>query len=312
MPPPGLLRRADQQASSAFYPDLEKQIAGYAGVEKDNIVIGSGAAPLIEMLFNLFARKNLILAHPSFSAFEFLCKAYGIRYKRWGLDLNMDYNIANLPEIDQDSIVVLASPNNPTGTSIKEELLSYLLDKYSDTLFIVDEVYAEFSDKTLERLIKQYSNLILIRSFSKAFGLAGVRIGYLICPEQISRQLKKVILPFVLNHFSEIALKTILSDNDVLSDIRSKISKVVQERDKMVDAIRNKKHASMSAFKSHANFLLVKFFKEKQFQNALEALQNNNIKVLNLSHIPDLSCSMRITTGTPDENEKMLNCLLNS
>jgi len=296
---------------SAFYPELERQIADYAGVEKDNIVIGTGAAKLLEMLFNLFARKNLIIAHPSFSLFEFLCKAYGINYKTWELDQNLEYTVDNLSEVEEDSVVVIASPNNPTGTIIKEEQLHYLLRKYSSSLFIVDEVYSEFCSYTLESLIKQYSNLILVRSFSKAFGLAGARIGYLICSEQISEQLKKVTLPFVLNHFSEIVLNTILKDSNILTDIKNKIRQVVQDRDKMFYAIRNNNDTKISVYDSHANFLLVRFSEEEHFKNALTALQNKNIKILDLSHIPSLPYSMRISIGTPNENDMVLNCLLN-
>jgi len=296
---------------SAFYPELEKQIADYAGVEKDNVVIGSGAAKLIEMLFNLFARKNLIIAHPSFSLFELLCRGYGISYKNWELNQNLEYTIDSLPEVEDDSVIVLASPNNPTGTVIREELLHYVLEKYSNSLFIVDEVYSEFCSYTLEKLVKQYSNLILVRSFSKAFGLAGARIGYLISSEQISEQLNKVTLPFVLNHFSEIALNTILEDNNILTNIKNKIQQVTQDRNKMLDEIRNNKDASINVYDSHANFLLVRFSEGKHFRNALIALQNKNIKILDLSHIPSLPYSMRISIGTPNENDMVLNCLLN-
>jgi len=297
---------------SAFYPELERQIADYSGVGKENIVIGTGAAKLIEMLFNLFARKNLIVAHPSFSLFEFLCRAYGINYKNWELNQNLEYTIDNLPEVEADSVVVLASPNNPTGTIISEELLHYLLGKYSNSLFIVDEVYSEFCIYTLEGLIKQYPNLILVRSFSKAFGLAGARIGYLISSEQITEQLNKITLPFVLNHFSEITLTTILKDSNILTDIKNKIHQLIRDRDKMFDAIRNAKDTSISVYDAHANFLLVRFSKEKHFKKVLAALQNEDIKILDLSHIPSLTYSMRISIGTPAENDMVLNCLLDS
>jgi len=297
---------------SAFYPELEKQIADYAGVGTDNIVIGTGAAKLLEMLFNLFARKNLVIARPSFSLFELLSRAYGINYKNWELDQNREYTIDTLPEVREDSVVVFASPNNPTGTVVREELLHYLLGNYPNSLFIVDEVYSEFCNYTLERLIDQYSNLILVRSFSKAFGLAGARIGYLICSEQISEQLKKVTLPFVLNHFSEIALTTILKDSKILTDIKNKIRQVIQARDKMFYAIRNENDTKISVYESHANFLLVRFSEEERFKNALIALQNKNIKILDLSHITSLPYSMRISIGRPNENDMVLNCLLNS
>lgn len=298
---------------SAYYPELEDLISSYAGVKKENIVIGTGAAQLIEMLFNLFARKELVIAHPSFSLFEFLCKAYGIQYKRWELDKEMNYNLDLLPQIKRHSVVVLASPNNPTGTIIQEELLHNLLNQHQDSLFVVDEVYSEFSDKTLEGLIEKYPNLILIRSFSKAFGLAGARIGHLICPKEITKQLKKIVLPFVLNHFSETALKTIMTNSEILFDIKNKILKVIQDRDEMIEAIRkSSKSTDIKAYNSHANFLLVKFRDEKQFQNAFKSLKNKSIHILNLSHIPSLDCSMRISIGLPDENKKVLECLLNS
>jgi histidinol-phosphate aminotransferase len=297
---------------SAYYPILERKIAHYSGVNRENIVIGTGAAPLIEMLFNLFSRKNLIIAHPSFSLFEFLCKAYGINYQTWKLDQSLQYNHAFFPELNTGSVIVLASPNNPTGTVIKAELLSSLLNLYPDSLFIVDEVYSEFCNKTLEGLINEYSNLILVRSFSKALGLAGARIGYLVSSEPITKQLKKIVLPFVLNHFSEIVLETILSTENILQDIKSKINRVVEDRDYMVNRINEKGiQSGIVSYQSEANFILVKFTDEQYYKKSCEALEKENINILRLSHISALKQTMRISIGTPEENEKVLKCLLN-
>jgi histidinol-phosphate aminotransferase len=296
---------------SPYYPVLESYIAKYAGVNSDSIVLGIGAGHLIDMLFNLFGRKNLVIAHPSFSLFEFLCRAYGIQYKKWKLDEQFNYTASTLPTLNNQTVVVLASPNNPTGTLIKKDLLESLLKENPQTLFVVDEVYSEFSQMTNKELLKDYSNLILIRSFSKAFGLAGVRAGYLISSKSIAKHLRKIVLPFVLNHYSEITLKTILTNEDILNNILGKINQVRQERNRIYNelkALEVKK--GFSVYPSHANFLLIRFQDKQKLYNYLFELSKKQIHVLNLSHVQELENSIRITIGKPVENDKVLDCLL--
>lgn len=295
---------------SPYYPGIESQLANYAGVEKSNIVLGIGAAQLITMLFNLLARKNLIITYPSFSLFEYLCRTYGINFQRWKLDENFEYNAGNLPPLRKETVIILASPNNPTGTLIRKTLLESLLKENPETFFIVDEVYSEFSNCTNKELLKSHSNLILIRSFSKAFGLAGVRAGYLLCSTQIAKQLRKLVLPFVLNHYSEITLKTILTSKTITFDILDKINKVSSERDRIYKELKNLETTTdFQVFPSHSNFLLLKFLDETKFSRYLSRLEEQHIRVMNLSHLEELKNSIRLTIGKPEENDKALKCL---
>ncbi len=104
---------------SPYFPGLENLIAEYAGVKNSNIVLGIGAGQLINMLFNFFGNKRIIIAHPSFSLFEFLCRAYGFTHYKWKLDEQFQYSTSTFPDIQGEAVVVLASPNNPTGTVIE-------------------------------------------------------------------------------------------------------------------------------------------------------------------------------------------------
>jgi histidinol-phosphate aminotransferase len=295
---------------SPYFPELEELIADYSGVNNSNIVLGIGAGQLINMLFNFFGNKKLIITHPSFSLFEFLCRAYDFNYLRWNLDKDLQYSASNFPAIAEEAVVVLASPNNPTGTIINKDLLRELLKDNPDKIFLLDEVYAEFSKVSHKDLLKYYPNLIIIRSFSKAFGLAGVRAGYLICAEPVALQLRKIVLPFVLNHFSEITLKTVLKNSDIRQDITNKIQKVTRERDRLYKELKaHEKNAGFTIYPSNSNFLLLKFQNKSRFKQYLAHLQEKNIQVLDLSSVEGLDHAMRITIGRPEENNKVIECV---
>lgn len=293
-----------------YYTELEDLIAKYQGVDKDQIALAAGSANLITTLLNYAAinKNQIVIAQPSFSLYEFHCKTYGITYETWKLNKDLEYDISLLPKLKPISIVLFASPNNPVGNIISQEDLEYMLKTFQQTFFIVDEVYYEFSEISFSPLIKKYPNLILLRSFSKSFSAAGLRIGYLLSQQSNTEHIRKLILPFSLNYLSMIFIQKVLSNDDIISQINlrieyTKLEKLrIESELKSIDPLEDKYHIHQT----YGNFCLILFKNETVFNLANKLLSEADIELLDLSKTPMLANSMRMTIGQKTENDAVL------
>lgn len=293
-----------------YYNELEAKLAQYCGVQKEQVVPAAGSANIIAALLNYFGvnKRQIVLAHPSFSLYEYHCKTYGIPYELWKLNENLEYDVGNLPALKPYSMVMFASPNNPVGNVIPTEMLEQLLKDNSKSIFVVDEVYSEFCDANLTPLLKRHSNLILLRSFSKSFSSAGIRVGYLIANERFANNIRKLIIPFALNYMAvELALG-LLSEPEFIAENKKNILLTINERVRMEKGLRNigSRKGKFSITHSNGNFLMLKFANNTQFEIINRILSEEGIVVLNLFNVPMLKNSMRITIGKPEENDAVL------
>ena len=292
--------------------EIEYLIGDYIGVNAENIVVSAGAANLITCLFNYFSHQNfsIVIAQPSFSLYEYHCKTFGIQYVTWKLNDQLEYDLSLFPTTKDKSLVVFASPNNPVGNCLSIDDMEKLLIEYPQSLFLVDEVYYEFSGATFQPLLGKYSNLILVRSFSKTFSAAGVRLGYGICSADHAAQIRKLILPFSLNHFASIFAKSLLNNTNLRDVNESFIKSIINERDKLYYEL--KKLSNYSHFDlgfSFGNFLLIRFSSPDIFDRYLNALSESGIQVLNVSGTPMLENCLRVTIGSQNENDAFLSVI---
>jgi len=297
-----------------YYTDLENTIADYCGVKKGQVVTASGSASIITTLLNYFTinNKQIVAAYPSFSLYEYHCSTYGIPLERWKLNADLEFDMSLLPELRPFSLVIFASPNNPTGNLIKTDDLINILHNYPNSFFIIDEVYHEFSGTSIQSLIDEYPNLLLLRSFSKTFSAAGLRIGYALGNHLIIEQIRKLILTFSLNYLSMQFVSTILSDKEYVSEIHSNIQKTIKERERVFLKLSelSRDYKKFTIKKSYGNFILIRFIADEFYTRFSDLLRKSHIILLDVSNIEVLRNSYRFTMGKLEENEKVIRLLM--
>lgn len=287
--------------------EIEKLICQHLGIGEEHIVSVSGSVTLITTLISHYylQGRDIIFAHPSFAFYEYHCLTNQIPFSKWLLNDNLDYDPDLLPVIKKESMVIFASPNNPTGNILPIPVLESLLEKNPETIFIADEVYFEYAGFSFEQLIYKYDNLLLIRSFSKTFSAAGVRLGYLLGNKAMASTIRKLILPFSINHFAIQFAKVILQNDQLIDLFQEKLLRLVWEREAQYDILTRPEFQKFFSVKeSHTNFLLIRFFSEIEFHKVINHLEKSKIKVYNASMIPMLENCMRVSIGAHEENTR--------
>lgn len=298
----------------AFDSELSSLIANYSGTKSENILTGPGSNHLIALLLSTLTRANhskVIVARPSFALYEMHCHYEGIEYETWNLNANLDYDLDLLPEVTPGSIIIFASPNNPVGNVLPFEDLERMLKLYPDSMIIADEAYFEFIDRPYTPLLETYDNLILLRTFSKTMGAAGLRIGYMIAAQKYVAELQKLRLPFLLNKFALVAAKEIMVDNEMKKFRENVIQLALRERKRLYISISEMKHLKCEIKKPNANFLLLKFETQDICETVYNKLIENGILVRNVSGGPGLTGCLRASIGTESENSSLIKTLNN-
>jgi histidinol-phosphate aminotransferase len=310
-----LLKKSWNRYPPADNSNLEELIAMYTGLSPDSIALAPGSAHIITTLLNYFYinQNHIVIAQPSYTLFDYHCKTYGINYEPWLLNKSLEYDVALLPALTEKSVVIIASPNNPVGNSISIEQLETILNHINKPLVILDAVYFEFSNTDYNPLLKKYNNLIILRSFSKAFPLAGIRLGYVCSSELLISIVKKLILMFSINQFTRTCASTILSNPEYLLKMENLVLDIINERDYLYHRLLElAADGGIEIKKSEGNFLLVKIHDTENFNKTLTTFDKKKINVLNTSNLCMLENTIRISIGKPSENNLILNCLKSS
>ncbi len=248
-----------------IYPDpsalkLRESISSFLGMDgiaEKNIAVGNGSDELLQYIFIAFLNKEDIVIYPnlSFEMFPILSQIVGVKDIK--LELNSSLELETQSVIDafqryKPKLFLICRPNNPTGWAIsREELLKILEEsRKNNILVVVDEAYTEFMGETLCYLVNSFDNLIILRTFSKAFSLAGLRLGYAISNEDIISDLMAVKLPYNVDSFSQMVGRIVLNYKD---EILSRIDEITKERDRIYNALL--KLPKVQVFPSSANFL---------------------------------------------------------
>ena len=292
-----------------IYPDakqteLRKLLQGYTGVGAEHIVAGNGSDQLIDLVLRLFVGPGdeVINCVPTFDIFRFsteMCNGKLIEVPR---DKNyfIDVSAVKRAISKKTKIIVLANPNNPTGTTIPQQDILELVD--TGVPVLADEAYAEFSGETVAQLVTQYKNLMVLRTFSKWAGLAGLRVGYGIFPPKVAEYLLKIKLPFTVNAAAVVAVRETLADIDYVLD---KVKAIVAERERLFGKLS--KLEWLKPFPSQANFIFCNVLKGKASEIQQE-LENRGILVRYFDQ-PLLRNAIRISVGKPEENDALIKAL---
>lgn len=296
--------------NASLYPtadasNLRRALTEYTGFPIENIVAaGPGMDSLIDALNKLFVGDGdeVIIPVPTFTY-------YGISAVGFGgipvyVPLNPDYSFnadAVLKAVtDKTKIIWLCSPNNPTGNLVAAEDVVKLAEKTNAIIFI-DEAYVEFSEaRSLSFLLKEYENIVIGRTFSKAFGLAGMRLGYTIAPAWITSGLLRVLPPFAVSVLAEAAAIAAINDKEYL---KASVEMVQAERQKLIESISK---TSYKAYPSEGNFIIVDV-SPKNSKAAVDSFLRNGIIIRSCDSFQNIGKNtVRITVGTSEMNQKIV------
>lgn len=279
-------------------------LAEYVGLGPEHIVTGSGCDELIDLSLRMFLSpgERTIDLTPTFGMYSFCAKVCGGQVVQVPRDQRFDVDLEAVREVAKSGakVVMLASPNNPTGNVTSQEKVRQLLEM--GLVVIVDETYHEFSGHTVLPLLRDYPNLLVLRSFSKWAGLAGLRVGFGVMDPEVVRVMLTMKPPYNLSKAAEVALLASLEDRDSLL---SRVRAIVTERDRMADLL--KKIPGVKPWPSHANFVLCQL-PSGLGSRVYEALTRRGIFVRYFSD-PRLQDFVRITAGFPEHTDALVQAL---
>lgn len=294
--------------------ELRDEISRYAGgarIEKDNVVLGAGVDGVLDTLARIFIADGdeALIPIPTFSLYESLVKIAGgvPRYIKRESGENFDVPVKDLISAcnEKTKLIFISSPNNPTGNCIPEDEIREIIESVdSRAMVVIDEAYAEFAGSSLVNLVTGYENVAVMRTFSKAFGLAGLRVGYGIIPEWLTSAYKKVAIPFSVN---SIAIKAAIAALRDQAYLRKTVELVKHERAFLTENLRR---VFEKVYPSEANFVLADVSPAKSAV-VYAALMKRGIIVRDCSSFRGAGDSfIRVTVGTREQNEKVVEALI--
>ncbi|HWR07702.1 histidinol-phosphate transaminase [Sporomusa sp.] len=289
------------------YPEISAQslkavIAADFGLTASNVLIGNGSSEILEALCYAYggAGRSIVYPSPSFSMYGIYAKLADSQPVP--VALNTDYTLdadKMLAAAKQAAagVILLCNPNNPTGIVMPPEQVEYIAAN-TRSLVVVDEAYHEFYGKTSVALLSKYPHVAIARTFSKAYGLAAARVGYLLANAEIAGTIGKVLLPYNVNALTLITAETVFG---MRQEFAGSLAENSSERERMTAALGAV--AGLTVYPSQTNFLLVKSDNAAALAARLSA---SGIGVRDFSTAPGLTGCIRIGIGTPAENNAVL------
>jgi len=295
------------------YPDpvqrkLRESIASRIGVPVEMIFAGVGSDEIIDLLIRLTCSPQsdtIGVLEPTYGVYQVAAHVNDVEVRT--IPLDEDFQLS-LKRVEADllpsmKIVFCCSPNNPTGNLLSRETLLSLASSFTNSLLVVDEAYIEFAGGgTLAADVPLYENLIVLRTLSKAWGLAGARVGYCIAHPQLVSYLLRIKSPYNLNAASSSLAIAALANTKFLQET---VALVRSERGRMAALLEDHAAVVRRVYPSDANFLLVEF---QDAANVFDALYRNGIVVRKRSEERLANC-LRITIGTPGENDRVISII---
>lgn len=289
------------------YPDphqrtLKKSLSKIKGISVDNICIGNGSDEIIDLVFRIFCepqKDSVIICPPTYGMYEVSANINNVNIIKIPLDSNFELNVDEI--LSQNAkCLFLCSPNNPTGNSLKN--IEVLMNEFNG-IIIVDEAYIDFSDKpSFIGRLSEFPNLIIMQTFSKAWALASARVGIAYADSNIIKLMDKTKPPYNVSRFNqEVALKALSKPKK----FERRLKVILEQRDNLLKEF-TKISVIKKVFPTDANFILIKVSDADKLYNYLVS---NKLIVRNRNSV--ISDCIRITVGTPKENEALIEALKN-
>lgn len=294
------------------YPDplqweLKRKIAAIKNIEAENILLGNGSDECIDLLIRAFcepASDNIVICSPTYGMYEVYGQINNVEVRQVPLTPVFQLDLESLEQaIDAHTkLIFLCSPNNPTGNSLDRGDIEMILNNF-DGIVVVDEAYINYSrQRSLLSELKDYPNLVVMQTFSKAWGLASLRLGMNFASREIIQVLNKIKPPYNINGATqELAIKAL----DGLEEVNAMIRLTVTEREQLGKELQALEIVQ-KVFPSDANFLLARF---SNADLVYEYLKEKGIIVRNRSQVILCDDCLRITVGTPEQNQQLISIL---
>ena len=291
-------------ASYPEYSVFKEKLADYIGVNENNLLVTNATDEAINVVMQTYVDKKeeVILPVPTFAMFKFYAQVAGAKISEVLYADSLAFPTQKvLNKINKKTkLIILCNPNNPTGTIIKREDIIKILEKAKNCIVMIDEAYNQFSKETAKDMINTYENLIVIQTFSKAFGMGGLRLGYIISNEENIRNIGRVLSPYSVNTAAIKAGIAALDDTKYVEWY----AKQIEEGKKYV--LNEFKKLKIKTFPTTANFFLAKF---KNPLEIVDKLKEKGILVRDRSSYPLLKGCVRITIGTKSQMEFLVKAL---
>ncbi len=305
------IRRVLAEGHLEYYPDvnarrLRESLSEYVGVDAQNIQVFNGSDAALRNIFDAYIEPGdkVLIREPVYT------QPYTFVHTNGGEIINFTASSPFADGVDEYGhyleksgckVTYHPNPNNPTGVCYKPSTVSSLLRRFSDTLFIIDEAYYEFTGVSVADKIREHENLIVTRTFSKAFALAGIRVGYIVASPAVMREINKIRNGKSVGLLGQIAATAALENTDHMEKI---VEEVEQARAWMVNRLQEE---GMAFHKTPANFILIKVGDAPAVVNRLQEFQ---ILVRDRSYLPQLDDYIRVTIGSKDQMKQFLEAFL--
>ena len=296
------LNRYPENSSEA----LRRLYGEYAGVEAQNVIVGNGSDEMLGLIISLFIEKGkkLLTISPDFSMYDYYTSRAGGEILKYSSDKDGSFKVEDFinygKEQDVD-LIMFSNPNNPTGFALHDYEIIIILCAFKDKYVVVDEAYYEFFGESMVPYINKYKNLIVTRTLSKAWGLAALRVGFLISNEETVKEITKSKVPYNVNSVSQKLAEIALEKPERVYE-NTKV--IVDLREKLYLALKNiEKEAALSIefYKSSGNYI----YGRTDYKDALMAgLREKGIIIRNFD-----DDSFRITVGSEYENRKVVEAI---
>jgi histidinol-phosphate aminotransferase len=294
------------------YPDphqvkIKDRLSQIKGLPAGNIFLGNGSDECIELLYRAFCnpgKDNVIIHPPTYGMYEVSAHIHDAEVRRAPLTENFQLDLPAMEELvdEQTKIIWICSPNNPTGNAFNHQDIEMVLNNF-DGIVVIDEAYVNFSrQQSFIRELTEYPNLVIMQTLSKAWGLAGLRVGMAFASEKIIEVMNRIKPPYNIGQATqELVLEALNSTNEV----NEMIKEIVSMRNELAGKI-SRLSSVLNVYPSEANFLLVKI---KEARKVYEMLLSKGIVVRDRSSAPGCEDCLRITVGTKEQNEKLISTL---
>ncbi len=288
-------------------PKLKEKIADWRGVSSDHLVLGNGSDEIIDLIIRVFCKPgkdSIVTFNPSYGMYKVCADINDVKVRTFNLDEDFKFKKKDLYRFfkKSDKVLFICNPNNPTGNSIKlDDILS--ISKKFGGIIVVDEAYIDFSEKpSAINLLSEIPQLIVLQTLSKAIGLAGLRIGLGWMQPELASLFNHVKPPYNISSLSQTLAIKRLSD---LLIITSEVNNIIEQRSFLKKHLMDYGYVHR-VYPSDANFLLVKC---RNADRLYQYFIQNGIVVRNRSSQYGCEQCLRITVGTPEENQKLIDLL---
>ena len=292
------------------YPDpyqleLKKVFANLRNVKQEQLFIGNGSDEAIDLLFRAFCEPqidNAFIFAPTYGMYEVSAKINNVEIVKLKLDNNFELPIIEdiKNDIQSKGLLFICSPNNPTGNIYPLKAIKEIAD-YFNGIVVVDEAYIDFSDsESAIGLLNTTPNLVVLQTLSKAYGVAGLRLGIAIANPLIIKVLNKIKPPYNVNTLSQLKGLEALVDRAI---VNQQVSQIKSQRDALISALRGIDSVK-KIYPTEANFILAEF---ENAESVFKALKNKGIIIRDRTS--QIKGGLRITVGTPEQNELLINAL---